>query len=555
MNRPDVDRLVSLGFDVFPCWGVGTPKVKQPKTNGRDWRDGPPPGGWQWEADDLIGINLPVGTVVLDIDNPDRFRESGLQPTMSVYTPTRREGGIHILYRATREVPQVTEGSTLGYDTRVGGLGYVIAWNPEDWEAPDKWAEAPDWLYERRHTRLSEPAGPGATMTTRLDILSFLGRLAAQGGLTKDDYFRLLIGRREAGAIVASDPKRPWTDEDLRELAAEAAKWPAANKPAPVLLLHGEQGSRIRNIRDYLADVPTQIPWIIDHFAYEHGLTIVAGAPKAGKSTLAFDAMSARESGRDFLGFPCAPGPTLLVTEEGGVPIRYKGGTLSDLDVYDRKASKGESFGDTLKVIADWCELHPGGVVFIDTLAVWAGVEDENSSAEMTKAIDLVRLVVSEPYPVAVILVHHARKSGGKDGEGIRGSGAILASVDHVIELRRHESHETQRWVDVMSRVLPGQEHWLIDWDMVGRTYTRVTDEAEQQRDLDIINEEVSHIPSDGPGLTRGEVIARKVSRRRLEHLVNIGRVRERKGKGTQPSLYWGIPPAGMRAEDDDDDE
>lgn len=558
-DRPDVARLIGLGFDVFPCHGLGSPKVKQPKT-GRDWRDGPPAGGWEFADGDLIGVNLPRGTVVLDIDDAEKFKASGLELVSSAFSPTRRDGGIHVFYQTDvyRDVPQVTEGSTLGYDTRVGGLGYVIAWHPEDWDSTDTWQPAPEWLYERHHPSERVTTTPGAILVTRLDILSFLGTFPARGiALSKNAFYAILVAKRDSGEITAADPKRPWTDEDLRELAAEATKWKVAI-PEPVILMNGEQGDRIRNIRDYLADVPLTIPWFVDHFAYEHGITIVAGAPKAGKSTLAFSLMEARETGNEWIGFNCEPGPTLLVTEEGGVPVRHKGGMLRDLDVYDRKASGGEPFEATLKVIADWCELHPGGLVFIDTLAVWAGVEDENSSAEMTKAIDLIRLRVSEPYPVAVVLVHHARKSGGKDGEGIRGSGAILASVDHVIELRRHESHDTQRWIDVMSRVLPGQEHWLIDWDGMNRAYTRITDEIEQQRDLDSINAEVARIPSNGDGVTQKQVHALGISRHRLEHLVNVGRVSARKGISREPTLYWGIPPVPFGAEHaayHDDDE
>jgi len=553
-QRSDVQRLIDLGFDIFPCYGLESPKVKQPKTLGRDWRDGPPPEGWQWEASDLIGVNLPVGTVVLDVDDPGAFKASRLEPAASVFSGTRRDGGLHIFYRTSAEAPQVTDKER-GYDTRVGGLGYVIAWDPSIWTAPSEWAMAPAWLYDRPRREVRE-TGPGETMVTRLDILSFLGRLAEQGSLSKDDYYRLLLGRREAGVIVAGDPRRPWTDEDLRELAHEASKWP----PAVQLQITGKnlrtpQGDRIRVITDYLRGVPHTIPWIVDKFAYLGGVTILAGAPKAGKSTLAFDLMRARETGTDFLGGTCAPGPTLLVTEEGGVPIRFKGGTLSELFVYDQQASEGEPFDATLRVVGEWAKEHPGGLVFIDTLAVWAGVEDENSSAEMTKAIKLVKQLLADPYQVAVVLVHHTRKGGGKDGEAIRGSGAILATVDHVVELKRtSEDGSTERILDVMSRVLDKQETWRIDWNPLDRKYTRIemlSISAKADREL-------AGVPRDGAGVTRDYIerlgTIKTNLKERLLRFETDGYLRVTRPGGTKPNLYWRKDP-GEPLHPDDDDE
>lgn len=297
-------------------------------------------------------------------------------------------------------------------------------------------------------------------------------------------------------------------------------------------------GSRVKNIKDYLKGVPDTIPWVIDKVAFIHGLTLLAGSPKAGKSTASFEMMRCRETGEGFLEQFVTPGPTLLVTEEGGVSVKFKGDALAELDVYDRKASEGESFEATLGVIADWSAENPGGLVFIDTLAAWAQVEDENDSAEMQKAIDGIRLAISEPHDVAVILIHHARKGGGEGGEGIRGSGAILAAVDHVIELKRADKKRPNRRVfDIMSRVLRESERWTADWED-GRYNLAEEDEGEVLEDLE---DDVALIPFTGPGTKAADI---NLGWRRLAHLVNLGRVRKVEGAGNKPALYWGIPPA-----------
>lgn len=312
--------------------------------------------------------------------------------------------------------------------------------------------------------------------------------------------------------------------------------------------------ARIRNIKDYLKGVPNTIPWVIDKVAFIHGLTLLSGTPKAGKSTLAFEMMRVRETAEPFLEQFVRPGPTLLVTEEGGVSVKFKGEALEELDVYDRKASEGESFEATLGVIAEWCTQHPGGLVFIDTLAAWAQVEDENDSAEMQAAIDGIRLTITEPFDVAAVLIHHARKGGGKDGEAIRGSGAILAAVDHSIELKRgqNDAQKNRRVVSIMSRVLREEERWTFDWDGDEQRYTLVTEEDEQAENYADIEEEVARVPATGPGTPLKET---GLHWRRMSYLVNAGRMRKQDGSGTRPALYWGIPPAGGASYDDDSDE
>jgi hypothetical protein len=171
----------------------------------------------------------------------------------------------------------------------------------------------------------------------------------------------------------------------------------------------------------------------------------------------------------------------------------------------------------------------------------------------MQEAIDSIRLSISEPYEVAVILIHHARKGGGKHGEGIRGSGAILAAVDHVVELSRaDEKHPNRRVIDIMSRVLHTGERWLVDWDGDTRRYTVVTDEVAEYEAYEDLEADVAGIPSTGEGVT---VKGTGLSWRRLAKLVSQGRVRKVEGAGNKPALYWGIPPVGMMTEAADDDD
>jgi hypothetical protein len=278
---------------------------------------------------------------------------------------------------------------------------------------------------------------------------------------------------------------------------------------------------------------------------YVGGVSLISGPPKAGKSTLAAQLQRCRETGARLFGaWDVTTGPTLLVTEEGGVPVVYKAEGMHALDVLDRRSAlaAGLAFDGVLAVVREWGETNPGGLVFIDTLAIWAGIEDENDAGQTTKAIAAVA-AVAQAVPLAIVLVHHARKSGGEGGTAIRGSGAILATVDIGIELSRVSPESDERYLDLIGRViLP--ERYRLRFDRATKTYT-LADEAGTR--LAEIEADLADIPADGPGLTRNELTAlwKKDPRARADQLVNVGRMRRDYVKQGRSFAwrYWSIPP------------
>lgn len=308
----------------------------------------------------------------------------------------------------------------------------------------------------------------------------------------------------------------------------------------------------IVDIDDYRAAVPAIVPWICRPIAYTGGVSLIAGAPKSGKSTLMAQFQRCRETGAPLVGqWDVATGPTLLVTEEGGIAVTHKTGDLHSLEILDRRTAvlAGMTFDQVLDVISRWGTDHPGGLVFLDTLSIWAGIEDENSAAETTKAIARVA-VVAQVADLAIVLVHHARKSGGDDGEAIRGSGAILATVDIGIELTRVQPGSDQRFLDVMGRViLP--ERFTLDFDRATMSYS-LADLAELR--LAAIEDDLEGIPVDGEGLTRSQLhgLWGKDPRKRVEQLLNLGRMRQeyvKKGRGWG-WRYWSVPPVWTPSDD-----
>lgn len=340
---------------------------------------------------------------------------------------------------------------------------------------------------------------------------------------------------RNLGTI---DPLDAWIQRNGHEavtpLPAEAD--PPAFRPLDLIV----------DIGTYRASVPTEIPWRCQPLAYSGGVTLIAGPPKAGKSTLAAQLQRCSETGADFAAaWTVEPGPCLLVTEEGGAAVVHKTGDLERLDVLDRRTAlmAGLKFPQVLEVVSDWSTGHPGGMAFIDTLAIWAEIENENDASEASKAVAAVTSL-AQTTDLAVVLIHHARKSGGDNGEAIRGSGAILATVDIAVELSRVSPTSDSRWLDVQGRVILPDRH-LLGFDRATLSYV-LEDKAGAR--LEEIEADLVGVPVDGPGMTRTELTLHwnKDSRRRSAQLIELGRMRSemvQSGRGTG-LRFWAIAAA-----------
>ena len=102
-------------------------------------------------------------------------------------------------------------------------------------------------------------------------------------------------------------------DPDWGDIEADLRAVP--DLPAPLIV----------GIDAYRANVPSVIPWVCRPIAYLGGVSLIAGPPKAGKSTLAAQLQRCRETGERLFGvWDVTTGPTLLVTEEGGAAVVYK---------------------------------------------------------------------------------------------------------------------------------------------------------------------------------------------------------------------------------------
>ena len=194
--------------------------------------------------------------------------------------------------------------------------------------------------------------------------------------------------------------------------------------------------------------------WLIEGLWANEAVGCVGGIPKQGKTWLALEMALAVASGQPCLGhFPVKnPGPVLVFCAEDG-PRK----------VQERVAGLAKARGIAFARLA---------VGWIDAATIWlddpihqkrlaltiAAMKprlllldplvrlhrgDENSSGDIAKVLGYLRALQREHH-VAIVLVHHARKSGASEpGQALRGSGDLHAWGDSNAYLLRREGKTT----------------------------------------------------------------------------------------------------------------
>jgi hypothetical protein len=185
------------------------------------------------------------------------------------------------------------------------------------------------------------------------------------------------------------------------------------------------------------------------------GLTLLAGAPKRGKSWLALDLCCAVATGGFTLGDQkCAEGDVLYCALEDS-PRRMK----SRLQIVCQLAKRAPErltvwFGDDLPRLGngcedrlrDWLKSKPKPrMIIIDTLNYIRpdrNRDEDPYSYDYRSATTLQRL--AGEFGIAIILIHHTRKSAADDYlESISGTNGLTGGCDAVMVLERQAEGAT----------------------------------------------------------------------------------------------------------------
>lgn len=459
----DVLGLIERGWAVFPCGPDKRPLGNLVEHGHLEATTHPrrATNWWRVAPDALIGIALPKGVVVVDLDTykPEFDPDHGLDLPDTVSQTTGR-GGQQLFYVTDgRAALQMESKLAPAIDTRVSGKGYVIAYEPDVLPPVDEifetFALAPEWVYPtaRAQTDSADDADmlvgeDGATH--RSDLTTWVGRMRWAGATGKELYAALRQAR-EDGRIVDGDESRPWTDEDFRQLAGDFGSKPGPAK-APVIEVRRVPHKKParppvarQTATELLATDLRELEYLVEEILPE-GLGVVAGAPKVGKSWLTFQAAVELATGGSLLGRRCEERPALYYGLEDGAR-RFKkrlevliGGRKLDLSLLELRY-EAPRIGDGLEDdVCRWLDDNPGGIVFVDVLAKVRPRSTGRGNAydEDYAVVGPLQTITKDRPGTALVVVTHDRKAASEDFlTTVTGTRGITGAADWIWVVKR----------------------------------------------------------------------------------------------------------------------
>lgn len=190
--------------------------------------------------------------------------------------------------------------------------------------------------------------------------------------------------------------------------------------------------------------------WLIEGLWAEGAVGCIGGTPKSGKTWLALEMALAVASGRPCLGRYAVPsrGTVLLyAAEDRPQALRARAEELATarglalervpVGLITEPALRLDLNEHRLRLSATVEKLKPR-LLILDPL-VRLHRSDENSSADISELLGYLR-ALQRAHDVAIVLVHHVRKSGaGQPGQSLRGSGDLHAWGDSNLYLLRRK--------------------------------------------------------------------------------------------------------------------
>lgn len=324
----------------------------------------------------------------------------------------------------------------------------------------------------------------------------------------------------------------------------------AAQSGPPAETVDGPSGRALAFVSavDLGAVTPSEPEWVWEGYAARGAVTLQAGKPKSGKSTIACALTDAVSAGAGaFLGRRVTEGAVVYVSEEGAGTLVHKLPASDRVRVLTRDAAWPKPTWPTLIAAAVAEAKHVGAVLLvIDALSFWAGfAEGQEKDAGSAQAV-MNALAAATAAGLAVLVVHHQRKAGGEDGDAVRGSGAIFGAADVLLEVERagEDAPPTQRrlvstgrWPQAAPVLLADRDPASGAWRVIGEAAGRF-----EAAGLGARERILQGLPEGGDGTTEGELAQvlgldpRKIGKP-LRELVDDGLI-DRSGGGRRGDPY-----------------
>ncbi len=313
---------------------------------------------------------------------------------------------------------------------------------------------------------------------------------------------------------------------ELDALIEQAAEWqlPPDDSAAGLPILAPSETNRDTAIFLTPADLASsggadEVDWLWQGFVALGHITLLAGKPRAsGKLTLTFAMVAALLLGEPFLGFATRRvNGVVVLSEETFITLLDKTtlfglAQCEQLLIAPRHTVARLSWEEAIEAAVAAAEGIGGELLVVNSFPHFAklppdGAKDASLITEVFRPLQ-----AAAAKGLAVLPIHHERKGGGEAGEGVRDSGAIVASSDIILELGRVSAdHPTARKVQVLSRFRSTPSDFVFDFDKDTGSYSFLGtldefQDAGKEVERDAASRKlIAHLTAD-QGLTQKEV-------------------------------------------------
>jgi len=214
----------------------------------------------------------------------------------------------------------------------------------------------------------------------------------------------------------------------------------------PVETAQSSALARLTIVHESLADAlereSPEPDWIWRGYVAPAWITLLAGGPKTGKTTLLFALLDALAKGSPLFGLETRRTGALILTEQNPSVLKStvdNFGFSFDREhvrvMFRRRQPPELSWHELVEQAVILCHEESLGLLVIDTFQRWAGMEKDNDAPETLAAVTALERAAETG--LAVLINHHHRKAGGTHGEEVSGPTALAAGVDVIVSLRR----------------------------------------------------------------------------------------------------------------------
>ncbi len=340
--------------------------------------------------------------------------------------------------------------------------------------------------------------------------------------------------------------KPPLNERDVHRIAESVCRYtpeasvvehpkaqPGKEEAAPAALHFTSCG-------DLLSEPAERISWLVDQYLPSSGLSILAGKPKAGKSTLARCLALAVARGDPWLESITSRGAVFyLALEEKRSEVSRHFQDMGATGEDDIHFFIEPSPHDGMALLRQAAENVKPALIIVDPLIKMVRVKDLNDYAQVSPALEPL-LSLARETGAHVMAVHHLGKGEREGGDSMLGSTAILAAADTAFFLKRSEKYRT---IHSIQRYGTDMKEITLNMDEATRVITAGA--PRQEVDQAQVGEAIlAHLrgltePAEEKDINEGVEGRRTTKFSALRKLFDEGKVtRTGDGKRGKPYLY-----------------